>query len=342
MKPVASTIHVPLFNLCSARPSFRTFPTPMSSSKIIAVIGATGAQGGGLANAILSDSSHEFACRAITRNPGSENAQKLAAGGAEVVTADIDDVDSLAKAFTGAYGAFCVTNFWEHFSGEKEKQQAKNLAEAARIAGVKHVVWSTLEDMREYLPDGDTRMPRLQGDYAVPHFDAKAEGDAFFADLPTTYLLTSFYWDNLYAFGLGPKKAEDGSYSLTFPMGNSKLGGIAAEDIGKSVFGIFKAGDRFINKKIGIVSEFLTIDEMRHELASALSLGTVSYNDPHPDAYRGFGFPGADELGNMFQIYRDFETEFAEKRSPELTRALNPDTLSFAQFLEKYKAKIPL
>lgn len=314
----------------------------MSSPRIIAVVGATGSQGGGLANAILADSSNEFVCRAITRKPESDNARLLITKGAEVIYGDLDNVDSLVDAFTGVYGAFCVTNFWEHFSGEKEKQQAKNLAEAARIAGVQHVVWSTLEDTRDYMPEGDTRMPRLQGEYAVPHFDAKAEADAYFADLPTTYLLTSFYWDNLYAFGLGPKKGEDGTYSLTFPMGNSKLAGIAAEDIGKAAYGVFKAGDRFIGKKIGIASEFLTIEEMARELASALDTGPISYNDPDPNAYRNFGFPGADELGNMFQIYRDFATDFSAKRSPELTRELNPDTLSFKQFVDKYKGRIPL
>ncbi|MGV3707495.1 MAG: NmrA/HSCARG family protein [Gemmatimonas sp.] len=314
----------------------------MSTPKVIAVIGATGSQGGSLANAILSDPAHAFICRAITRKPDSDNARLLITKGAEVMYGDLDNVDSLVEAFTGAYGAFCVTNFWEHFSGEKEKQQAKNLAEAARIAAVQHVVWSTFEDTRSYLPEGDTRMPRLQGDYAVPHFDAKAEADAYFADLPTTYLLTSFYWDNLYAFGLGPKKGEDGSYSITFPMGNSRMAGIAAEDIGKAAYGVFKAGDRFIGKQIGIASEFLTIDEMARALSDALGTGPIAYNDPDPNAYRNFGFPGADELGNMFQIYCDFATEFAARRSPELTRELNPDTLSFAQFLEKYKGRIPL
>lgn len=314
----------------------------MTPPKIIAVVGATGAQGGGLAHAILNDSSHEFACRAITRKPDSDAARVLLTEGAELVVADLDDVESLTKAFTGAFGAFCVTNFWEHFSGEKEKAQAKNFADAARAAGVQHVVWSTLEDTREYMSPDDTRMPKLQGSYAVPHFDAKAEADAYFEGLPTTFMMTSFYWDNLYAFGLGPKKGDDGSYSLTFPMDDKKLGGIAAEDIGKAAFGIFKAGDRFIGKHIGLVSEFVSIADMARGLSDALECGPIAYNNPSPDAYRSFGFPGADELGNMFQIYRDFDKEFAAKRDPALTRELNPDTLSYTQFLEKYKHRIPM
>ena len=182
----------------------------MANKKVIAVVGATGAQGGGLARAILADPNGGFACRAITRDPGKEQARALASKGADVVKADLDDVKSLKKAFAGAYGAYCVTNFWEHLSAEKEKTQARNLAEAARAAGLAHVIWSTLEDTRKLMASGDTRMPMLQEKYRVPHFDAKAEADAYFAGLPVTYLVTSFYWDNLYAFGLGPKKGDDG------------------------------------------------------------------------------------------------------------------------------------
>src|SRR5499427_4073234 len=182
----------------------------MADKKIIAVIGSTGSQGGGLANAILDDKSSEFAVRAITRDPNKDKAKALKAKGAEVVSANMDDVESLKKAFAGAYGVYAVTNFWEHFSGQKEKDQAKNVAEAAKAAGVQHIVWSTLEDTRQWMPAGDTRMPMLQDKYRVPHFDAKAEADAYFAGLPTTFLRTSFYWDNLYMFGLAPKKNDAG------------------------------------------------------------------------------------------------------------------------------------
>ena len=158
----------------------------MADKKVIAVVGATGAQGGGLARAILADANGGFAVRAITRDPGKDAAKALAASGAEVVRADMDDIDSLKTAFTGAHGAFCVTNFWEHFSAEKEKAQAKNLADAAKAAGVQHAIWSTLEDTRAFMPPGDTRMPMLQEKYRVPHFDAKAEADAYFKQLPGT------------------------------------------------------------------------------------------------------------------------------------------------------------
>lgn len=313
----------------------------MANSEVIAVVGATGAQGGGLARAILADPAGGFACRAITRDPNKDSARALAAKGAEVVQADLDDVDSLKNAFAGAYGAFCVTNFWEHFSAEKEKAQARNLADAARVSGLKHAIWSTLEDTRKLMAPGDTRMPILQEKYRVPHFDAKAEADAFFAGLPATCLVTSFYWDNIYAFGLAPKKGDDGVYGWTFPMGDKRLAGIAAEDIGKVAYGIFQAGQQYIGKTVGITGENLSMDQISEKLGKGLGV-RVKYAPVEPDAYRGFGFPGADEMGNMFQVYRDFEKEVLGARSSDVARSLNPSLQNFDQWLAANKSKIVL
>src|SRR5512135_3475265 len=310
----------------------------MADKKIIAVVGATGAQGGGLARAILADPNGGFACRAITRDPN--KAKDVAGKGAEVVKADLDDVDTLKKAFAGAYGAYCVTNFWEHFSGEKEKAQAKNMAEAASTAGLKHVIWSTLEDTRKLMAASDTRMPILQEKYRVPHFDAKAEANAYFAGLPVTFLVASFYWDNLYAFGLGPKKGADGQYEWTFPMGDSRLAGMAVEDIGKSAYGIFKAGQQYIGKTVGIEGQNLTLTEMGEKISKGMGVGPIRYNAVDADVYRSFGFPGADEMGNMFQVYRDFEKEVTGVRSADIARQLNPDLQNFDQFIAKNKSKI--
>lgn len=311
----------------------------MADKKVIAVVGATGSQGGGLARAILADPGGGFACRAITRDPSKDAAKALAQGGAEVVKADIDDVESVKGAFAGAYGAFCVTNFWEYLSAEREKAQAKNLADAARAAGVQHVIWSTLEDTRKLMPAGDTRMPMLQQKYRVPHFDGKAEANAFFAGIPVTYLVTSFYWDNLYLFGMAPKRSDDGVYRWAFPMGSKRLAGIAAEDIGKVGYGIFKAGREYVGKTVGITAENLTIDEISAKLSKALGV-RVEYNAVEPDAYRGFGFPGADEMGNMFQVYRDFEKEVLGARSADAARGLNPSLQTFDQWLAKHKHQI--
>ncbi|MDH3198247.1 MAG: NmrA family NAD(P)-binding protein, partial [Candidatus Krumholzibacteria bacterium] len=214
----------------------------MAQKKIIAVVGATGAQGGGLVRAIMGDPAGGFTARALTRDAGSEKAKALAGLGAEVVAANIDDAASLERAFAGAHGAFCVTAFWEHFSPEKEIAQATAMAQAAKRADVQHVIWSTLEDTRKWMSLDDERMPTLLDKYKVPHFDGKGEADAVFTKVgvPTTFLLTSFYWDNFIHFGMGPKKGPDGKYAITMPMGEKKLPGIAAEDIGRCAYGVFK------------------------------------------------------------------------------------------------------
>ena len=312
----------------------------MADKKIIAVLGATGSQGGGLCRAILADPAGGFACRAVTRDTNKDKAKGLASAGAQVVKADLDDVESLKKAFAGAYGVYAVTNFWEHFSGEKEKTQAKNVADAAKAAGAKHVIWSTLEDIRKFMKPDDKRMPMLQQKYRVPHFDAKAEANAHFAGVPTTLLVTSFYWDNLYMFGLAPKKGQDGQLSWAFPMGAAKMAGIAAEDIGKVAYGVFKAGSQYIGKTVGILGEALTIEQMGKTISKVMGVGAVTYNAVEADAYRAFGFPGADELGNMFQAYRDFEKEMLANRSLETTKKLNPSLQSFEQFVTKKKDAI--
>ena len=310
---------------------------------LIAVTGATGAQGGGLARALLADPERRFAVRAVTRRPLSDAAVALASAGAEVVAADLDDATSLERAFDGAYGVFAVTNFWEHFSPEREMQQATNMAQAARACRVSHVVWSTLEDTREKVPLGDSRMPTLMGRYKVPHFDGKGEVNRVFIELglPTTFLLTSFYWDNLIHFGMGPKKGLDGRLNFTLPMGDKKLPGIAAEDIGKTAFGIFASGRELIDKTIGIAGEHLSGKQMAAALTEALGQD-VRYNEVSPDVYRGFGFPGAEDLGNMFQYKRDFEQIYCAARDLDVARRLNPSLQTFDRWLEQNKSRIPI
>jgi uncharacterized protein YbjT (DUF2867 family) len=315
----------------------------MSDKKIIAVAGATGAQGGGLVRAILNDRSGGFAVRALTRDAGSAKARELARLGAEVVPADVDDLSSVRKAFQGAYGAFCVTFFWEHFSPERETASAKNLAEAAKESGLQHVIWSTLEDTRRWVPLSDSRMPTLHGKYKVPHFDAKGEADHFFTDfgVPTTFLLTSFYWDNFIHFRMGPKPGPDGKLAITLPMGDAKLPGIAAEDIGKCAYGIFKKGREFVGKTVGVSGEQLTGAQLAAALSRALGR-EVRYNSVPPEAYRGFGFPGAEDIGNMFQFKRDFEEYFCAIRDPKMARSLNPELQVFEAWLARNKMRIPL
>jgi uncharacterized protein YbjT (DUF2867 family) len=313
----------------------------MSNKKIIAVAGATGSQGGGLVRAILADPNGGFAARALTRNVNSEKAKALAKLGAEVVAADVDDIESLKRAFAGAYGAFCVTFFWEHFSPEKETAQARALAQAAKDIGVQHTIWSTLEDSRKFVPLSDNRMPTLQGNYKVPHLDSKGEADDDFRKLPSTLLLTSFYWDNLINFGMGPKRDADGRLAFTLPTADKKMPGIAAEDIGKCSYGIFQNSGQLIGKTVGIAGEHLAGAQMAAALSEALG-EEVRYDYVPPEVFRTFGFPGAEDLGNMFQFFRDFSDDLCAARSIAFSQSLNPQLQTFETWLKENIGRIPI
>jgi uncharacterized protein YbjT (DUF2867 family) len=315
----------------------------MSEKRIIAVTGATGAQGGGLARAILNDRNSIYKVRAITRDVNSVKANELKKLGAEIVAGNIDEEASISKAFEGAYAAYCVTFYWAHMSPVREISNAHNLAKAAKHAGIKHAIWSTFEDTRKKFPLSDTRMPTLNERFKVPHFDAKAEADHYFTDLgvPTTFLLTSFYWENLIYFGMGPKKGADGKYSITFPMGNKKLPSMSAEDIGKCAYGIFKLEKELIGKTVGIAGEHITISKMAETLSKVLGID-INYNEVTPDVFRSFGFPGADDMGNMFQYKRDYEEEYCNARNLGFSRSLNPELMTFEKWVVKNKNLIPL
>ncbi len=315
----------------------------MSDKKIIAVVGATGAQGGGLMRAILDDPNGAFRARAVVRDIGSGKARELAARGAELVHGDVDDEASLERAFAGAHGVYCVTFYWAHMSPDRELANARALAGAAKRAGVRHAIWSTLEDTRRDVPLDDPRMPTLMGRYKVPHFDAKGEADGLFAEagVPTTFLLTTFYWDNFVHFGMAPRRGDDGSLVLAMPLGERRLAGIVAEDIGRCALGVFKQGEALIGQRIGIAGELKTGAEIAESFARALG-EPVRYQSVPFELYRGLGFPGADDLGNMFQYYHDFESHFAATRVPARARALNPRLQTLDAFLAAQKSLIPV
>jgi uncharacterized protein YbjT (DUF2867 family) len=312
-------------------------------TKIIAVVGATGTQGGGLVEAILADPDREFAVRALTRDPRGPRAQALAARGAEVVAADLDDEDSLRKAFDGAYGAFVVTNYFAERSeaevaarsaADLELEQAGNAARAARDAGVQHVIWSTLEDTRQHFGDTD-RVPSLdEGRYKVPHFDAKSEADELFraAGVPTTFLRTTFYYENL-TDSLGPVRDADGQLVLTLPMGDSPISAIAVEDIGRTALGIFRRGQEYVGRVIAIAGEHLTGEQIVAAMSEVLG-EPVRYQPHGWDEFRAFGFPGAVEFGNMFQYYAENAEQFAGDRDLDVVRELNPRLQSFRDWLK--------
>jgi uncharacterized protein YbjT (DUF2867 family) len=314
--------------------------TKTTTTRTIAVIGAAGATGGGLARAILADPGSGYDCRAITRTPESSAAQALADQGATVVRADLDDVDSLVAAFDGAYGAFCLTTFFEHFDAEREIAQAANLARAAAATGVHHAIWSTAEDTRERYPLADDRMPTLLGRFKVPQWDAKSEGDARFqeAGVPTTYLLTPFHWE-AWVYGLGaPQRGPDGVLTTAMPLGDAHLlPGIAAEDIGRCAYGVFRAGAEFLGQTIGIAGEHTTGTRLAAGLARVYG-EPVRYQPLPLDVFRSLPVPGIEVAANMFQYVAEANDDHRRRRDVRLARRLNPSLLDFDEWAAHTRA----
>jgi uncharacterized protein YbjT (DUF2867 family) len=310
----------------------------MSKKKTIVVMGATGAQGGGLARAILHDQNSEFTVRAVTRRADSEKAMALARQGAEIVEADVHDIESLIKAFEGAYGAFLVSFHWEHLSARREWHELTNMAKASKIAGIEHVVYSTIEDTRDFMSLADRRIPTLQGEYKVPHFDVKGEANYLFKelDVPTTFLLTSFYYENFITHRLGMEKGHDGELTFTLPLDDKKMPAIAVEDIGKSAYRILTKGKDLIGKSIGVAADHISGEEFAAAFSEVLQENVI-YRPLSHDAYRAIGFPGAEELGNMLQFKCLFNTEYRNARSVALSKELNPELQSFPNWLSENK-----
>lgn len=311
--------------------------------KIIAVVGATGAQGGSLVSAILNDPEKTYKARALTRNPDSDRAKALRELGAEVVQADLDNFDSMVSALEGAHGVFCVTFFWDHFNPETEMQRAQRMAQAVEDAGVNHVIWSTLEDTRDLVPLDDKRMPTLQGNFKVPHFDTKGASDIHFESIrtPHTLLRTSFFWENFIHFGMAPQKGPEGKLTLTMPIEDVKMPGIAVEDIGKCALSIFKNGPTYYGRTVGIAGEHLSGREMA-EVFSDIYGQEVRYVAVPPEVYRSFDFPGAEDLGNMYQFKTEFEDVFRKQRDVRFSRKLNPELKNFRTWLEEHKEEVPM
>ena len=308
---------------------------------LLTIFGATGAQGGGVARSALADPRRRFRVRAVTRTPGSARVLALRQAGADVIAADLDDPASVERAMQGADAAFCVTDSWEHRSPQRELAQARALARGAARAGVRHVVWSTLEDTRERVPPGTLGMRVLAGGYNVPHFDAKGEANAAFiaSGVPTTLLYPAFQWDDLLCFRMLPRRAADGSLAFVLPMGEARLPGIAAEDIGPCAYGILARGDDLVGRSIGIAGEHLAGAQMAELFALALG-EPVRHVAASPEAFAVLGGPVADEFANLFRYARDFEHHHCASRSVACARELHPGVRTFAGWLAAHAAEL--
>ncbi|XP_056390276.1 nmrA-like family domain-containing protein 1 [Hyla sarda] len=293
----------------------------MAAKKIVTVFGATGAQGGSVASALLKDGT--FAVRAVTRDITKPAALKLKEAGAEVVSADLDNKKSLEAALSGAYGAFVVTSFWDHFSKDKEVQQGKDIVDLCKRLGLQHVVYSGLENVNKL----------TKGKLDVLHFDGKGEVEEYFRDksCPMTSVRLSFYFENFLTNGK-PQKAKDGkSYELVIPMCDVPMDGFSVSDLGPAVLSILKSPKDYIGKDIGLSAEKLTVAQYA-EIMSKVSGKTITDPKIPPEVYEKLPFPGAEEMANMFKFY-----QMVPDRDVALTHKLNPHTKKFKQWLEDNK-----
>ena len=185
-------------------------------------------------------------------------------------------------------------------------------------------------------------MSTLMGNYKVPHLDAKGEPDWTFEELglSTTILRTSFFWDNFIYFGQGPRPDGGGKLMLTLPLGDKPLPSMAAEDVGKCSLATFRKGKE-LQGRVSISGENLTGHQIAEKLSAALGREMI-YNPVSPDVFRSLGFPGAAELGNMFQFFHVFNDDFAGARDPQFARSLNPEMQTFEAWLAVNAGKIPV
>ncbi len=288
---------------------------------IILVTGATGAQGGSVARALLAQ--NKFAVRAITRNALSDKAISLKNAGAEIVTGDMDDIESLLHAMKDCYGVLGVTSFWEHFS--KELEQGKNLIDAVQKSGIKHFVLHTLPDYNKL----------SNSKYPTPHCDIKAALQQYceFLHLPATFLQVAFYYENFFSF-FPFQKDDKGNFHFGFPQGDTKLSMTSVEDVGGVVTAIFNNPTEYIGKTVGVVGADDTCIEYAAILSRTLHQN-IQYNYIPRDNYAALGFPGAEELANMFEVQRLYILQ--RQNDLALTYQLNPATQSFENWVSKNK-----
>jgi uncharacterized protein YbjT (DUF2867 family) len=257
-----------------------------NSKKLIAVIGATGQQGGAVVRALQAQD--QFKVRALTRHP--DKHRGLAD---EVVEADLDRPETLEAAFAGAYGVFLVTNFWEQ--GTDEIEQATAAVRAAKAAGVKHFVWSTLPDVEAI----------SGGKFHVPHFTGKAKIDRVVRDAGFahhTFVIAPSFYQNFVGL-MAPQKQNDGTLGWTLPI-DPKVRAIHMGDIreiGAIVAGAFAHPDQAGNGQyLPLVGDFMSFNEL---VATLNRQGhEFSFQQVPKEAFATF-FPGAAELAEMFAYF---------------------------------------
>ena len=277
---------------------------------VIGVCGITGLQGGAVAHQFLKNNHKVIG---ITRNKDSLKATKLLEDGVELRCGDYDNVESLKDIFNGCDAVFVMTNFWEHMVPKKEFNQAKNIIDSALASNINHIVWSTLEDTRDYSDEIG-----YLGDYKVPHFDEKGMVSKYLDTLSinVTHLYTSFYYENLLGL-MKLKKDDDGIRRLCLPMRDSVLPIVSVDDIGKMVYYVV---EQKVYGKVGVAGDHLQCNEIASILSESIN-ERVIYVPVPADMYRGFGFPGCKDLGNMFEFKDIHNEDFCEIRNMDSVKS---------------------
>lgn len=293
----------------------------MAARKLIVVFGATGGQGGSVVRALLQDAS--FQVRAVTRNPQKPAGEELSRLGAQVVKADLSQQGEIEAALQGAYGCFFVTNFLEHFSKDVEVQQGKIAVDLAKQLGLKHFVYSGLENVNKL----------TGGKLKVLHFDSKGEVEEYLKDsgVPFTSVRMPAYFENFLTFFKPHREASGGAYPLNIPVGDVPMDGMSVADLGPIVVSVLKAPKDYLGKTIGLSSDRLTIQQYSEVMSKVLG---KPFRDGKMSAevYAKLGFPGAEEFADMFRFYM-----MKPDRDIVLTRRLNPAVRSFEQWLSENK-----
>src|SRR5258708_7642463 len=254
--------------------------------KLIAVVGATGQQGGAVVRALQA--SGQFKVRALTRNPAKH--LKLADEG---VAGDLNRPETLKAAFAGAYGAFLVTNAWE--AGRDESKQARAAVNAAKDAGVQHFIWSTLPDVEAI----------SGGTIDVPHFTDKAQVERIVREAGFayhTFVIAPFYYQNLLGV-MGPQKQADGSLGWALPIDPERrvihMGDIT--ELGRIVVGAFAQPELAGHgEHLPLVGDFLSFNEI---VATLSRQGyKVSFKQVPREVFAGW-FPGAEGIAAMLAYF---------------------------------------
>lgn len=257
------------------------------SKKIILVVGATGKQGSSVAHALLEDG--KFAVRCMIRGVSISNSGELDSlikEGAHVVYGDLENVDSLVKAMEGCHGVFAVTNYWDPKVGyDGEIRQGMNLANAAKRAGISHMVYSTLD----YNSD-------------VPHFESKVQAEGYIRKaVPTTSLVTSFYYENF--MGLMAPKEQDGV--VTFAVAQKKETKVpmySVSETGRWVVEAFNHPELYINKDICAVGEYISYPQLVETFEKVTGKKAQFVELPFETLFNA-EFPGAEELALNLKFF---------------------------------------